>query len=94
MTCRETQALAVLYLDDELPEEACDGIQRHLLRCAPCREDIDSQRLALEVYRSACRPAAASPEFVSAALDDLSRQLDCVSRLPPPPRQLVLGIGD
>ncbi len=93
MTCQDTQTLAANYLDGELPEEMSERIQRHLLRCAPCRNEAESLRVAVQVLQSAHRSVQPDPEYVASALLTLRRELDCVTRLPEPPGQLVLGIG-
>jgi hypothetical protein len=93
MNCRDVQSLAGNYLDGELPEELCDRVQRHLLRCAGCRAELDSLRMAVEVL-AAGAPPAPRPEFIASALEALCRELDIS---PDPERfrdgQLVLGIG-
>ena len=94
MTCREIQSLAGSYLDGELPEETSTVLQRHMLGCAACRAEVDSLRMAMEVWQSAQVPAAASEEFATAALDRLRRELGAVTRIPEPPGQLVLMIEE
>lgn len=94
MTCRDIQSLAGNYLDGELPEELCDRVQRHLLRCTACREELDSLRMASEVLAGTHVAPALNEEFLCSALETLGRGLDVSTRLPPVPGQLVLGIGD
>ena len=94
MTCPDVQALSGSFLDGELPEEMCDRVQRHLLRCSACREEIDSLRMASEVLVSTHAAPAVSEEFLLSALETLGRGLDVATRLPPVPGQLVLGIGE
>jgi hypothetical protein len=94
MTCRDVLALSDNFLDNELPEEMGDRIRRHLLGCAACREEIDSVRMALEVLHAARMGAEPDEAFTTNALEMLARQLDLTTRLPTPPGQLVLGIGE
>jgi anti-sigma factor RsiW len=93
MTCRDVQALAGSYLDGELPEEMCDRVQRHVLRCAGCREDLESVRMAVEVLTAGQAAPEVSEEFVQSALAALARELDITPGAPRSPGQLVLGIG-
>lgn len=91
--CRDVQGLASNYLDGELPEEMGDRIQRHLLRCAACREEIDTLRMTVEVLRSAHPQVALSEPASRSMLDTLRAELDIATDLPEAPGQLVLGIG-
>lgn len=93
MTCGDVKSLAGNYLDEELPEELQSRVQRHLLKCAACAHDVSSQKMALEALHSACAVSTPSEEFICSALDRLCTELDMVSKLPPTPGQLVLGIG-
>ncbi len=92
MNCRDAQSLASNYLDGELPEELCDRLRGHLLRCAACRAELDSLRMAVEVLTETHAPAAPGEAYVAAALAALERELD----LPAPelerPGQLVLPV--
>ena len=93
MNCRDVQALAGNYNDGELPEEMCDRVQRHLLRCSACREEIDSLRMAVEVLQASRAAPEVRPEFIESALATLSRELDISPAAAETPGQLVLGIG-
>ena len=93
MNCRDVQSLAGNYLDGELPEEMCDRLQRHLLRCGACREELDSLRMAGEVLAAASRAPAVREEFIASALETLRRELDISPAAAEQPGQLVLGIG-
>jgi anti-sigma factor RsiW len=93
MNCRDAQGLAGNYLDGELPEELCDRLQRHLLRCGACREEFESLRMAAEVLAAATKAPAVREEFVTAALEALRRELDISPAAAEQPGQLVLGIG-
>lgn len=93
MTCRDVMPLTGSYIDGELPEETCDHIQRHLLRCGSCRAEVDGLRMAVEVLRAATAPAAPSEEFLRSALATLAGELDINPAPSTPPGQLVLGIG-
>lgn len=92
MTCRDARDLASSYLDGELPQEICDRIQRHLLSCASCREEIESLRMAVEVLAASHARPAVDEEFVRAALTTLQRELDISDKQPENPGQLVLTI--
>jgi anti-sigma factor RsiW len=93
MTCGDVKSLAGNYLDEELPEELHSRVQRHFLKCLACAHDVSSQSLALDALRSACAVSTPGEEFIQSALGRLSQELDLVSKLPPTPGQLVLGIG-
>lgn len=93
MTCGDVKSLAGNYLDEELPEELHSRVQRHLLKCLSCAQDLASQRTTLDALRSACAVSTPGEEFIHAALARLTDELDLVSKLPPTPGQLVLGIG-
>jgi anti-sigma factor RsiW len=90
MTCRDAQALAGNYLDGELPDEMCDRLRRHLLKCAACREECDSLRMAVEVLRETHGPPAAGEAFVREMLETLARELGLPAREEETPGQLVL----
>jgi anti-sigma factor RsiW len=93
MTCRDVQCLAGSYLDGELPEEMCDRIQRHLLRCGPCREEVESLRFSVEVLKSTHPAPAVGEEFVQRSLGALRRDLGIEVETPGTPGQLVLEVG-
>ena len=93
MNCRDVQSLAGNYLDRELPDELADRIQRHLLRCAGCREDLDSQQRAIEILTATHQSPSPGEPFILSALGNLGRELDLIHRAPAAPGQLVLGIG-
>ncbi len=42
--CREIFARLSDYVDDELPRELCDGLERHLQDCPPCQAFLESLR--------------------------------------------------
>lgn len=93
MNCSDVRSLAGNYVDAELPEEICDRIQRHLLRCAGCREEVDGLRMAVEVLRSTHAPLDPGELFLTSALERLAAELDVTTKLPATSGQLVLGIG-
>ena len=93
MTCRDVQAMSGNYVDGELPEELGDRIQRHLLRCAECREDVDSQKRAIEILKASNASPTPSEAFVQSALHRLAEELDLDDAATVIPGQLVLGIG-
>src|SRR5262249_19992425 len=75
MTCRDIHGLAANYVDGELPEETSNRVQRHLLQCSPCREEVESLRTAVEVLRATHGGAAVSQVFVEAVLARLEGEL-------------------
>jgi hypothetical protein len=81
------------YLDRELPEELGDRIQRHLLSCAACREEIDSQKRAVEVLKATHHCPTPDEPFIQSALQRLAEELDLEDTANVIPGQLVLGIG-
>jgi len=93
LTCRDVLALQANYLDGELPEEAADRVRRHLLRCASCRDEYETTRMAVEVLRTVHPPVTLSESATRALLAHLTGELDIATNLPDPPGQLVLGIG-
>ena len=93
MNCRDTQGLAGNYLDGELPEEMCDRVRRHLLKCPACREEFDTLRMAAEVLRGIEAPAAGE-EFIRSALETMARELDLPAREAEAPGQLVLRMRE
>ncbi len=93
MTCRDVLPLTGNYIDGELPEETCDHLQRHLLRCGSCRAEVDGLRMAVDVLRAATTPAVPSEAFIQSALATLAEELDIATVPAVPPGQLVLGIG-
>ena len=93
MNCRDVQSLAGNYLDGELPEEMCDRIQRHLLQCSACREEIESLRTAVEVLRATHGEGAVSETFVEGALAALEDELGIQKVPAEAPGQLILLRG-
>jgi predicted anti-sigma-YlaC factor YlaD len=93
MTCRDLQALTGNYLNGELPEELGDGIQRHLLKCPACREEIDSQKRAVEILKVTHASPNPGEAFIQSALQRLGDELDLDDAATVIPGQLVLGIG-
>jgi anti-sigma factor RsiW len=94
MNCREVQPLAGNYLDGELPDELCDRIRRHLLRCPACREEYDGLRMTAELLRETHVAPAPGEAFVQEALGALARELALPEAGAETPGQLVLGIRD
>lgn len=93
MTCSDVRGLAGNYIDDELPEELHDRVQRHLLKCAACQREISSLGLAVNALRTAHPSPAPHEAYIVAALETLSTELNTTTKLSPAPGQLVLGIG-
>ncbi|MCC2672501.1 MAG: hypothetical protein K0Q72_4973 [Armatimonadetes bacterium] len=93
MTCADVRCLAGNYVDEELPEELHARLQKHLLRCVACAEDLGSIGMAVRALRSTHAVPVASEEYIGGALERLAAELDVTTRPPSPPGQLVLGIG-
>ena len=93
MNCRDVEGLCGNYLDGELPEEICDRIQRHLLQCAACREDVETLRMAGEVLRATHTRPAAGEAFIQAALCRLRDDLGIQDAREDTPGQLILLRG-
>jgi anti-sigma factor RsiW len=93
MNCSDVRGLAGNYIDDELPDEVHDRIQRHLLKCAGCQREVSTLGGAVRALRTAVPTAAPHPAFIQAALEKLSEELNVTNTLPAASGQLVLGIG-
>lgn len=91
MNCRDAQSLASNYLDGELPEEMGARIQRHLLRCAACRDEVESLRTAVQLLAATHAPPTLTEAGVRVALASLARELEIDRRTPETPGQLVLA---
>ncbi len=76
MDCRELFARLSEYVDDELSEELCTEIQRHLADCAPCVNFAHTLRTTAELCRRL--PSRPIPPEVAAELHAiLSREYPC-----------------
>lgn len=93
MTCSDIRSLSSNYLDDELPSELCDRVQRHLLKCAGCAQEISTLGTAVSALRAAHPTPAPHEAYLQSALETLAEGLNVTTKLPPAPAQLVLGIG-
>ena len=70
----------------------CDRVQRHLLGCAACRDDVNSLRMAVEVLRTGTTLPTAGEEMLRRSLTRLAAELEITRREAEAPGQLVLGI--
>lgn len=61
--CEEIRARMIFYLDDELEQNECAGIQAHLDSCEACRALFQSERRFLQVIRGFRPLPLASPEL-------------------------------
>lgn len=62
--CKQIVALLSEYLDQDLPQTTCQGIDRHLTQCPNCREAADSLRRTVELcrrYRAQDQPGQLAP---------------------------------
>jgi anti-sigma factor RsiW len=93
MNCSDIRGLSSNYLDEELPSELNDRIQRHLFKCAACAQELSTLGTAVSALRAAHPSPAPHEAFIQSALETLSEGLNVTTKLPPAPAQLVLGIG-
>ncbi len=56
-TCEETLRVFSLYLDGELPREACAAVDEHLDVCPPCRHQLEQTRSLVRSLSLVTRPA-------------------------------------
>ncbi len=49
--CKEIFARLSEYLDQSLPPDMCEQIERHIAGCAPCEEFVESLRRTVELLR-------------------------------------------
>jgi anti-sigma factor RsiW len=61
--CEEIRVRMIFYLDDELEQNECTGIQAHLDSCGACRALFQSERRFLQVIRGFRPLRLASPEL-------------------------------
>jgi len=52
--CRDVFALLSRYLDRELPDDVCHGIDSHMAECPSCVDFVSSLKKSIELCRS-CR---------------------------------------
>ena len=90
MNCNETQLLADHMVDGELTEELQAAVERHLLRCQACREEIGDLRSLQQSLTASFPCEALSDDVRQAALDRIAVQLVLPAGAPPRPGQLVL----
>lgn len=71
--CKEVFARLSEYLDEDLPSEVCDRIERHIDGCPPCVEFVESLRRSIDLCRRhkagmepGPMPAAAREDLVAA----------------------------
>ena len=95
MRCDDVLALVDHYLDGELTEELCARVERHLLRCGACRDEIHTLRLTLDTLAESHAHVTAGEGFVLNALTEVRSRLGLPDAPAPVPGQLVLLIpGD
>jgi hypothetical protein len=68
MTCDETLRVLSLYLDGELPREACAAVDGHLDVCPPCRHELEQTRSLVRGLSLMARPSA--PPDLAASINN------------------------
>ncbi|MCS6776831.1 MAG: zf-HC2 domain-containing protein [Chloroherpetonaceae bacterium] len=63
MRCNTVHALLDLHLEQQLPEELAQQIERHLMRCAACAFEARTLEQTRNLLRAAIPPVAPSPSF-------------------------------
>jgi anti-sigma factor RsiW len=76
MRCEELRSLLDLYLDGELPEEAAQKLDRHLLRCPACTYEVRTLEQTRAMLREAVEPTVTAPGFRERALARLLNALE------------------
>jgi mycothiol system anti-sigma-R factor len=59
MRCSSVQEVIFLYTDNELDEEVCISVRRHLELCPECAREIAYTARLLELLRQRCKRATA-----------------------------------
>lgn len=59
--CKEIFARLSEYLDQDLPPDVCEQIERHMAGCAPCEEFVESLRRTVDLFREHATGAAPGP---------------------------------
>ena len=62
--CKEIVALLSAYLDRDLPQTTCEGIDQHLKQCPNCGQAAESLRRTVELcrqYRAQDHPGLLAP---------------------------------
>jgi predicted anti-sigma-YlaC factor YlaD len=68
--CKEVFSLLSEYLDRELDQVSCEGIEAHLAGCPPCIEFFNSLKRTVGLCRG-CLPVEAPPTLSPADRDKL-----------------------
>jgi anti-sigma factor RsiW len=65
------------YIDDELDQETCEKIEKHLRDCQPCHACLSTLRQTVALCREmkSAEAGAGMPEAVSKRLRDMIRQI-------------------
>lgn len=53
MTCQDVVEFLMQYLDDELPPEQKEVLQKHLSTCPPCRQYLNSYQETIRLGTAA-----------------------------------------
>ena len=59
MKCSSVQEVIFLYTDNELDEEICVSLRRHVELCADCAREIAYKERLLQLLRQRCKRATA-----------------------------------
>jgi anti-sigma factor RsiW len=59
--CQSVFALLSEHLDQELPAESCDELERHIQDCAPCVEFVESLKKSIVLGRGYKPPVEVAP---------------------------------
>jgi anti-sigma factor RsiW len=87
MRCDAVRGLLDLYMDSDLPEEAVQQVERHLLKCPACAFEVRTLEQTRAMLRAAVTPVEASPAFRERAVARLTTAL--ADRLKPVPEMVV-----
>jgi anti-sigma factor RsiW len=59
--CQSVFALLSEHLEQELPAESCEELERHIQDCAPCVEFVESLKKSIALGREYQPPVTAPP---------------------------------
>lgn len=59
--CQSVFALLSEHLDQELPTESCEELERHIQDCIPCVEFVESLKTSIALGREYQPPVEAAP---------------------------------
>lgn len=62
MNCDEFKDLIGDYLDEEVAQELCEEVKRHLKACGFCGVEVDTLKKTILIYRKSSKPASLSDD--------------------------------